>query len=186
MAEKKPTARVVDFTNVKERGNFNPKNVEPGDYVAKITKVEETQAKDGEDMWVFTIVPDEFPRTSYPQYIKLVETQSWKLKNLLEAAGIAVGQRKVKLDPNKLVGKKIGIALEDEEYDGRLKSVIVEVFPAEDVTGPAEGDTEDPEEEELEEEKPAPKKRTAAAKKKAPEPEKDEEEEDDELEIDEL
>lgn len=193
MAEKKPAAQVLDFTNVKERGDFNPKHIEPGDYTAKITKVTETEAKgDGERMWVFSIVLDEHPRATYPYYIKLVETQLWKLRLLFGAVGVNIGQRKVKIDPNKLVGKELGVAMDDDEYEGRLKSTIAEVFPAEDVTGPAEGD-EEPEEDDLEDEeeieeepkKKAPTKK-APAKKKRPEPEEDEDEDDDELEIDEI
>ena len=185
MADKKAAAQVLDFTNVKERGDFNPKHIEAGDYTAKITKVTETETKsDGEKMWVFSIVLDEHPRATYPYYIKLVESQLWKLRLLFGAVGINVGQRKVKIDPNKLVGKELGVAMDDDEYEGRLKSTIAEVFPAEDVTGPAEGDEEPEEddlgdEEEIEEEAP---KKKAPTKKKRPEPE----EEDDELEIDEL
>ena len=35
----KAVAKIIDFANVKDRGNFNPKNIEPGEYVGKITKV---------------------------------------------------------------------------------------------------------------------------------------------------
>jgi hypothetical protein len=202
MAEKanKATAKVLDFTNVKERGDFNPKHVEPGDYTAKITKVVETKAKDDEDMWVFTIVLDEHPRSNYPYYIKLVENQLWKLRLLFSAVGVNVGTRKVKIDPNKLVGKVLGVAMEDDEYEGRLKSVVLETFPVDEVGGAAEGDVE-PEEDEIEEEEieePAPKKaakkapaKKAAAKKKPVVEEEDDEDEDaeeddDELEIDEI
>ena len=183
-ATKKAAAEIIDFSNVKERGNFNPKHIEEGDYVAKITKVESTQAKDEENMWVFSIVLDEHPRATYPYYCKLVENQFWKVKALFDAVGIRVGQRKVKVDPNKLIGKKIGVAMEDDEYEGRLKSVIGEVFPAEDVTGPADDDvdpedddveTDDLEEDDIEEE-PAPRKKT----KRRPEPEPEEDEEDEE------
>ena len=180
-ASGKATAAIIDFSNVKERGNFNPKHIEPGDYTATIAKVEQTTAKgDGEPMWVFTITLDDVPRASYPHYCKLVDNQFWKIKALCTAAGITVGQRKVKLDPNKLVGKTIGVGIEDDEYEGRLKSVIVDVFPADEVSGSPtqpEEDDDDLEEDDIEEE-PAPKKRRA--KKPAPEPEDDEEEDDDE------
>ena len=177
----KAAAKVIDFGNVKERGNFNTKHVDDGDYSAKVTKVEFTQAKDGEDMWVFSVVLDEHPRATYPYYCKLVENQLWKLKNIFEAAGISVGSRKVKVDPNKLIGKAIGVAMEDDEYEGRLKSVIAEVFPEEEVGGAVDGEEEDGadlEEDDIEEEKPA--KRKPAAKKKAAPIEDDEDEEDEE------
>ena len=196
MADKKATAEILDFTNVKERGNFNTKHIEPGDYTAKITKVTAMEAKsDGEKMWVFTIVLDDHPRAAYPYYVKLVENQLWKLRLLCGAVGVNVGSRKVKIDPNKLVGKALGVAMEDDEYEGRLKSVVAEVFPADEVSGTPDGDVEpeeddlEDEDEDIEEEKP--KKRPAkkaAAKKKRPEPEEDEDEDEDEdeLEIDEI
>ena len=177
-------AKVIDFGNVKERGAFNTKHVEDGDYSAKVTKVDFTEAKDGEEMWVFHVVLDEHPRATYPYYCKLVENQLWKLKNIFEAAGIKVGQRKVKVDPSKLIGKAIGVAMEDDEFEGRLKSVIAEVFPADEVGGAIEGEEEDgsdlveDDEDDVEEE--APKKRT---KKAAPvEEEEDEDEDEDEEE----
>lgn len=181
-ASGKAAAAIIDFSNVKERGNFNPKHIDAGDYVATIAKVEQTESKAGDDMWVFTITLDDVPRASYPHYCVLSDIQYWKIKALFEAAGISVGKRKVKVDPNRLIGKQIGVAMDDDEYEGRLKSVIAEVFPADEVddsgTSPEEDD-DDLEEDEVEEE-PAPKKR--AKKKPEPEPEEDEEEEDDEEE----
>src|SRR5690606_37303696 len=67
---------------------------------------------------------------SYPYYCKLQENQLWKLRNLLIAAGLSVPKKKLKLDPNRVVGKTIGVTMEDDEYDGKLKSVIAAVFPA--------------------------------------------------------
>ena len=160
-APKKATAAIIDFSNVKERGNFNTKYIEAGDYTAKITKVESVEAKDGEPMWVFHVVLDDVPRAVYPYYCKLVDNQYWKVKALFTAIGVIIGQRKVKVDPNKLIGKPFGVAMEDDEYEGRKKSVIAEVFPADEVDGVEE-----------EEEEPTPAKR-----KKAAEPEEDEEEE---------
>jgi hypothetical protein len=171
----KATATIIDFSNVKERGNFNPKNIEPGDYAATITKVEQTESRAGDDMWVFSIVLDDVPRAVYPHYCVLTDNQYWKIKALFTAAGINVGQRKVKVDPNKLVGKQIAVGMEDDEYEGRMKSVIVDVFPVDDLDGAT--DDSDPEEDEIEEE-PAPKRRS----KKAPEPEEDEEEDEEDEE----
>lgn len=189
----KAQKKIIDFSNVKDRGSFNPKNIEPGEYTAKIAKVEQTEAKDGEDMWVFHIVLDDVPRAVYPYYCKLVDNQFWKVKVLFQAAGVDVGKRKVAVDPNKLVGKTIGVAMEDDEYEGRLKSVISEVFPSEEVSSAEEEPEEDDLEEEEasadeeEEEEPAPKKKAPAKKsQKRPAVTDDADEDEDELEIDEL
>lgn len=177
-ASTKATAAIIDFSNVKERGNFNPKNIEPGDYAATVAKVEQTEAKsDGEPMWLFTITLDDVPRATYPIYCKLVENQYWKIKSLCNATGIDVGQRKVKLDPNKLVGKELAVSVEDDEYEGRMKSVIIETFPLDDLD-PVDGDTE-PEDNDLEEEEEPPRKKR---KRPAPVEEEDEDEEDEEEE----
>lgn len=198
----KAAPTIIDFSNVKDRGNFNPKHIDAGDYVAKITKVEATESKAGDDMWVFTIELDDVPRASYPHYCVLSDTQLWKIKALFTATGTDVGKRKVKVDPNKLVGRTLGVAMDDDEYEGRLKSVIVEVFPADEVDGGGDDDEEDEieekprtkkkpvveeeDDEDEDEEEEAPKKKAPARRKKAPVVEDDEDEDEDELEIDEL
>ena len=139
------TARAVDFTNVTEAGNFQPRRVPAGDYKAKITKVEDHTSKGSNvaDNWVFTIVLTSRARNTYPYYCGFDDKQAWKIRGLCMAAGLAVPKKRVKVDPNKLVGKFIGVAMEDDEYDGKIKSVIVGVFPtselAEDSPGAGKG-----------------------------------------------
>lgn len=126
----KATAKAVDFSNVKDRGNFNPKQVNEGDYAAIITKVEDSESKkDGSFQYIFTIKLQKFSQNSYPYYCKLQENQLWKLRNLAVAAGLNVPKKRMKFDPNKVIGKQIGVTMEDDEYDGKMKSVIGAVFP---------------------------------------------------------
>ena len=126
----KSTAKVVDFSGVKDRGNFNPKQVAEGDYAATIVKVEDTQSKkDDEFMYVFTIKLDKFSQNSYPYYCKLTENQLWKLRNIAVAAGLNVPKKRMKFDPNKIMGKKIGVTMADDEHEGKMKSTIDSVFP---------------------------------------------------------
>lgn len=196
--------RTLDFSNVKESSGINPKHVESGEYAAKITSVNELEAKDGTPMWLFIVTPDEHRNASYPYYCKLQENQLWKVRNLFISAGLGklvAGKAKSTVDPNKVVGKAIGIMLEDDEYEGKMKSVIEAVMPISDledggVEEDPEIDVDEEEEEEIaprkrkaapvveeeeeeEEEAPAPKKRK---KKAAPvvEEEDDEEEEEEE------
>lgn len=189
------SAGVIDFTNVKEGGgSFNRKRQPEGDYRAKVTKVVDAPAKDGVMQWLFTI---QVGSGSYPYYCKHQENQFWKIRNLLVAAGMNVPKKKVKVDPNKLVGKGIAVTLEDDEYDGKQQSDISATFPLneledEDVSDEVDADDED------EDEEPAPKKKAPKPpvedddddeedappppkKKKAPEPveEDDDEDEDD-------
>lgn len=138
------TARIADFSNVKEGSAFNPMHQPAGDYKAKIVKVADHKSNAGNEGWVFSITtPGGNGRATYPYYTTLDEKSLWKVRNLFIAAGMAVPKKRVKVDPNKLVGKVIGVSLEDDEYDGKMKSVIQATFPADELTGDSPDDAGD-------------------------------------------
>lgn len=172
------TKKILDFSNVKEQGNFNPRNVPEGDYLAKVTAVDEGESKSGTDQWIFTFEVEGVRSGKYPYYCGLVENQLWKIRNLFTAAGITVPKKKVGVDPNKLVGKVVGVELVDDEYEGRMKSVINAIFDKSEV---GESDFVADEEDDEEDDVPAPKK-TATKKKAAPVVEEDDDEDDEEEE----
>jgi hypothetical protein len=126
------TSKAVDFSNVKDGGGaFNRNRVPAGDYIATVTKVEDAPSKkDDVFQFLFSIKIDKYPTRTFPYYCKLQDNQLWKLRNLLIAAGLQVPKRKVKVDPNKAVGKRIGITLEDADFDGKEQSEVAAVFPA--------------------------------------------------------
>lgn len=138
----------VDFSTVPEGGNFRTPRVPAGEYRAKIMKVEDAPAKsDGVAQWLFTIKLVKKPAGLYPYYIKLQANQFWKVRNLLVAAGKAVPNKRVKVNPDIVVGKEIGVVMEDDTYDGKAKSVIANVLPLseiveEDAPVEEEGDVE--------------------------------------------
>lgn len=147
------TSQMVDFSNVKDGGNFNTSQVASGDYLAKITKVEDAKSKgDDTHMYVFTIKLTKHSSYAYPYYCKLQENQLWKLRNLLIAAGMTVPKKRMKLDPNKVVGKTVGVTMEDDEYEGKMKSVVAAIFPAAELMDGSEAvdDDDDETEEEYE------------------------------------
>jgi hypothetical protein len=82
----------------------------------------------------------------------------WKLRNLIVAAGKTIPKKKVKLSAavlNSIIGKTVGITLEDDEYEGKMRSQIVGCFPASDLPDDSDvpdddtdDDVEDPEEDE--------------------------------------
>lgn len=177
-------SKTLDFSNVKESTGINPKQVEEGEYLAKITSVSEVDAKDGTPMWLFVISPDDHRSASYPYYCKLQENQLWKVRNLFISAGLSAlvaGKSKVKLNPNKLVGKAIGIVLEDDEYEGKMKSVIEAVMPASDLEDG--GVSEDPDIEDDEDDEEEVVEAPKAKKRKAAPVVEDDEDEDDEEEV---
>lgn len=165
--------QVVDFTNVKDGGEaFNKKRQPAGDYKAKILSVKDAPTKETKEaQWLFAI---QVGSGTYPYYCKLVENQFWKIRNLLVAAGMNVPKKRVKVDPNKLVGKTIAVTLEDDEYNGKLQSNIASTFPVSELDDQVD-DEDDAEDEEDEVETPPP-----AKKKAAPVVEDDDEEEEEE------
>lgn len=173
------TAKALDFTNVSDGGGgrFNRKHQPTADYEGKIVKVEDAPSKkDGVFQWLFTI---QVGPGTYPYYCKHDPELLWKIRNLWEAAGITVPKKKLKVDPSKVVGRTIGVTLEDDDYNDKLRSQIASVFPASELEGGG-SDEEEEEEDDEEEEAPPPPKKTK--KKAKPAPVEEEEEEEDELE----
>lgn len=147
----------LDFTDVSDREqSFNKKRVPAGDYLAKVTKVESRPTKETkEPQWLFTIVlVDKYTDRKFPYYCKLVPNQLWKVRNLLIACGFPVPQKRMKVDPNRVIGKTIAITLEDDEYDGKAQSSINAIFSASELEDNVddEADEYDTEEEGEEEE----------------------------------
>lgn len=145
------SARTVDFSGVKDGGAFNRNRIPAGDYIATIIKVEDSEAKSDQTFqYLFSIKIDKHPSRVIPYYCKLTENQLWKLRNLLIAAGKTVPKKKMKLDPSSIVGKKIGVTIEDDEYEGREQSQISGVFPASELVdgNQVDDDNDEPEDDE--------------------------------------
>lgn len=193
----------LDFTNVKDGGGqFSKTRFPEADYKAKIVAVADVVAKgDKTPMYLYTIeVSHKGRRGTYPLYCKLSEESLWKLRQLFAAAGVVIAKKRVALDPNKIVGRMIGVTLQDEEYNGKLQSGIQYTIPLSEVVGDdsdvddeddeevEDQDTEDETEDEEEDEEPTPppaKKRAKKQPEPEPEPEEDEEDEEEEDEEDE-
>lgn len=125
------TAKQVDFSSVKDGGTFNRSRIPAGDYLATVTKVtDEKSNADGSFQYLFSIKINSRSQSVFPYYCKLQENQLWKLRNLLIAAGLTVPKKKVKVDPNRVVSRQIGVTIEDDEYEGKEQSQIMGVFPA--------------------------------------------------------
>ncbi|UJQ86209.1 hypothetical protein GIKK_44 [Gordonia phage GiKK] len=143
----------VDFTNVSEGSGLRTKRLPAGEYLAVIKDIEASESKAKNPQWVFKISPVSHPGCVYPYYVGLTAEQAWKLRAVLVACGATVPKKAITVDAKKLIGKKLGIILEDDEYDNKEKSVIDAVIPAnevdEDATAAAPDDepAEDPEEE---------------------------------------
>lgn len=183
-------AQVVDFTDVKDASKFNTKRIPSGDYLARIIDIEDTPTKANEPQWTLVIRLEKRRSTILPYRVQFSRQTLWKLRALCLACGLQVPRSKVKVDPNKLMNKLLAVVVVDDEYEGKLKSQIDNVFPASELEDSGDANSDDDEDgeddededddgeyegegdEEAEEEPeparaPAPRGRTAA-KKSAP------------------
>lgn len=129
--------RTVDTTEVKDSSGFNPIRLAEGNYRAKISDVADHKSKAGAEMWVYTIsVPG--TRAVYAYYVQLEGKTVWKLDRLFASAGKPLPRKRNTVDPNSIVGREIGIELEDSEYNGKEQSQITAVFAASQVSNQPE------------------------------------------------
>lgn len=141
----------LDFSKTEERSGWNTRQMPEGLYAAKVAAVETTEAQDGTAMLVYAFVPEDskYKTRRFPYYCKLQQNQLWKLRDLLVAAGESVPKKALQIDPEKIVGKVVAIEIEDDSWNGQIRSQVQSVYTA-DILESAE-DTE-PDEEDLEEE----------------------------------
>lgn len=131
-----PAKIIVDFTNVKESSGFNPQHQEEGDYKGVIKSFDHSISQANKNpMLTFAIADADRPSAVYRYQCVLLETSLWKLRNLLVAAGITVPKKKVNISSvlPRLISKEIGMSLADDEYEGKMRSMIAGVFPADDL-----------------------------------------------------
>src|ERR1051326_184880 len=123
-ATSKPKTRTLDMTNVKERGEYNPKHMPEGDYVFEVVSVVDKASGSGNEMWTYGLQLVDMASAVYPYRCVLNVESLWEVRNLFMAAGIQVPKKKLQVDPMKIIGKKVAGSLIDDEYEGKMKSVI--------------------------------------------------------------
>ena len=140
----------LDFSKVEERSGFNTKHIAEGLHKMKVESVQETEAQDGTDMLVYALVPADarYKTRRFPYYCKLQQNQLWKLRDLIIATGGTVPKKAAMIDPNGPVGKFLAAEVEDDTYQGNVRSQVQGTYGLDildDEDGPA-GDDEDDEE----------------------------------------
>jgi hypothetical protein len=143
----------LDFSKTEERSGWNTKHIAEGLHKMKIESVQETEAQDGTAMLVYALVPADpkLKTRRFPFYCKLQQNQLWKLRDLLVAAGQTVPKKAVQIDPAVVVGKLIAAEVEDDVYQGNIRSSVNGTYGL-DILDEDEGSasSEDEDEEEYE------------------------------------
>ena len=119
----------VDFTGVNSNdGKFY---VSPGTYNVKIVSVEKGQ-KEGSSYpylkWTFNLLDNDDLNLSV--ITSLSPKALFKLKELLEAVGVAVPEGSLKISPNDYIGKICTADIADRSYEGKVYSNITKLHQA--------------------------------------------------------
>jgi hypothetical protein len=147
-----PSKLTVDFSNVGERREGGKAaHVPEGDYLLKVVGVELKSKKDDETSkylsWRFVIAKPEAHADAGSIWTNttLKPDGLWSLRNLLDDMGIAVPKSSVALPLQTIAksGRLVGATLEDNEYNGKVKSQIAATFKKEQYEDTATGDDDD-------------------------------------------
>lgn len=125
---------VVDFSGVGSRN----KVVKAGNYRVQVMKVTKGISKPGNPKldWIFIVSagPEEGHR--FQPYTTSLMTQSlWNLRGVLEALGVEVPEGPLQIVYRELKGLELGLTVEHETYQKRVKERIIDLFPLEELGG---------------------------------------------------
>ena len=159
----KSKALTVDFSGVEKEIRKRGKRIPEGDYLCKIVSCEKRKKEGSTSFylsWKFQILENaqgKKKQAGVPLYYitSLKPDALFNLRNLIYAATDGktnVAGKSVTIDPSKYYGRKIGVTVEDEEYDGKIRSKAVDVMRQSELEAQEEDSDEDAEDEEEEEE----------------------------------
>jgi hypothetical protein len=128
-------AVVVDFSDTESRGGKKggrSAHLPEGDYTAKVREAEFGHSSEKETpgimmTWLIT-GPNSAKGKTIRDSLWLSDKALWRVRQTLEALGLQVPSKKVKVNPKSMVGKEAAITVEDEEYEGKVRSRIVDCF----------------------------------------------------------
>jgi Protein of unknown function (DUF669) len=158
----------VDFGGVDpeiRKGGGRAAHLPEGDYLVKVLSGElRTSEKKGTKYFTWRLgvtQPEKYKGKVLYLTTSLKPEALWNLRNFIHAAtGKNVAGKVVNVDPEALVGKVVCVTAEDDEYEGKMKSVPQDVRSKEEYTASEDDDDEeeveeteedDEEEEDLEE-----------------------------------
>jgi hypothetical protein len=146
----------VDFTDT-EVGMGRMK-IPEGDYGFRIAQIVSRKAQStGNPVLVFGLKVIQGNKDAIgkilPHNCTLTKNSLWNLRNLLEATGKQVPSKALKIDLDKLIGLTLaGTVIDDQPYEGKIKSIITAFFPLADLNKKSEEETSGEETGETEEE----------------------------------
>lgn len=118
----------VDMTNVQDGFVTVPE----GDYICKVSKITlETSEKGSKYLkWEFVIGIGEYKGQKIWHNTSLLPQALFNLRNTIQALGIDVPKTVQSIDTDKYIGKIVGITVVHEEYQGKPKAKVADLWRA--------------------------------------------------------
>ena len=174
----------VDFAGV----DSSSRSIEDGWAHAEILEAELTTSANDNEMFSVKVQLTRGKEKAIA-YDNLVLTPNalWKIKGLLEAAGVEVPEGEMDIEEKDLVGLEFEAEVVNENFEGKDRPKLVSFRPSGDEDDEEEEDEEgdDSDDEEDEEEEEAPKSKKKSSKKKSKDEDEDDEDSDDDDDSDE-
>lgn len=150
----------IDFGGVPKeiRRGGGATHIPAGDYLCKIIKHEKKWKDDDKSnvpyfSWQFQVKEGPAKGTTLYYITSLKASALFNLRNLIHAATSKnVSGKAVNFDPESLYGKTIGVGVQDEEWDNKIRSKAVDVFHPDEMEEDEDDDEDSDDEEESEEE----------------------------------
>jgi hypothetical protein len=122
----------VDFSNVSEGGKFT---VPVGEYVAKIKSCTKEHGQSGFDYlkWTLIIASGGCKGNEITHNTTLKPEGLFALRDFLTACGLVIPKSVINFDPDKMIGKSLGIIVGEREYNGNIYPQIKKVKLASEV-----------------------------------------------------
>jgi Protein of unknown function (DUF669) len=119
----------VDFSDVEDGPKAS--RVEPGDYILVCKKAEKAKASSGNTMVNFELKVKEpaSAKGSTVYHTSVLTPKSlWNLRNIMIAMGLKAPKKALTIDLDDFKGKAFGATVDDEEYEGKTRSKIVDTW----------------------------------------------------------
>lgn len=109
----------------------NPWYIPKGEHAASVTLVEKGTSKEGNPKTVFTfsITAGEAKGKDIKIHLSHSEKALWKLKQVLKALGFDTTGKSLKFKTKECVGRKCVLVIEDNEFNGEMRSNVKTVKP---------------------------------------------------------
>jgi len=118
-----------DFTNVESGFELLPK----GDYPIHLFDVDLKKTQKGDNMYVLIlkIAGGEHKGRQLFFNLPVMQQTMWKIKETLEAFGVEVPKRAMKIDFDEMLGSKAMAIVDHREYQGKDREDIIGLKPFE-------------------------------------------------------